>query len=337
VNVFYNPVTAGFERGGRMVVYFILSAYLLGVLYHLVRLLINISRILKLTRAFAVTKEAGLTQVHVPPAVQPFTFFNYMFINGQQRRHPAIAAHEYVHIRQYHSADILYFELIAALCWFNPFVRYYKTTIKELHEFIADEEACRHAPDAASYAMLLVREASTPDRPQALTSQLFNQSNLKNRIIMLSKDPSGRYQRIRYVFGPVLIVSFIAFSAVYCSKSSDRAPGEQLNADVNYDYLETQTVEGKPLTGVRFQPPVVVKDVELENIIVEGKPRSGVRFQPPVVVKDVELEDVIYFEKKANNQNAATIQGATIKTAQQQPEVIQIKFKEAADPADTGK
>lgn len=321
VNVFHNPVTAGFEQGSSMVVYGIITVYLLGVLYHLVKLLINIGRILRLTRAYPITKADGISQVHVPPSVPPFTFFHYMFINEQQRRDAAIVSHECTHIRQHHSADVLYFELITALCWFNPFIRHYTTSIKELHEFIADEEASQYASDAASYAMLLVKQAGVHPEQQALTSQIFNESNLKNRIIMLSKDPSGRYQRIRYAFGPLLIVSFIAFSAVYCSKSGDRlsAADQQINADVNYEYLFTRTVEGKPLSrdtitltleelGAPQHPnmnpdktkkgsgvivedvkleSIEVKDVKLENIELNPNYRIGIRIDPPAPANKV--------------------------------------------------
>ena len=56
----------------------------MGVLYHLIQLLVNTGRILQLARVYTVTKEDGIKQVHVPPSVSPFTFFNYMFINEQQ-------------------------------------------------------------------------------------------------------------------------------------------------------------------------------------------------------------------------------------------------------------
>lgn len=287
VNVFHNPVTAGFEQGGRIVVYVIITIYVLGVLYHLVKLLVNIGRILQLTRAYPITKADGISQVHVPPSVPPFTFFHYMFINEQQRRHTAIAAHEHIHIRQYHSADILYFELVAALCWFNPFIRQYKTTIKELHEFIADEEASRHATDAASYAMLLVRQAGAHPVQSALTSQIFNQSNLKNRIIMLSKDPSGRYQRIRYAFGPLLVIAFIAFSAAYCSKSANDAgidQGQPRPLSIT-DYNKEQVVEG-------FLVPIEVKELKLEDVLPEGVKLNAITIPGNANTSEIRIEDV---------------------------------------------
>lgn len=320
VNVFHNPVTAGVEQGSSTVVYCIITIYLLGVLYHLVKLLVNIGRIRQLARAYPITKADGISQVQVPASVPPFTFFRYMFISEEQRRDTAITAHEFIHIRQYHSADILYFELITALCWFNPFIRHYSTTVKELHEFIADEEASRYAPDAASYAMLLVRQAAAHPVQGALTSQIFNQSNLKNRIIMLSKDPSGRYQRIRYAFGPLLMISFIAFSAVYCSKSADTisAEGHRLNADINQEYLFTQVVEGKPITG----DTIVVRAVTLEEPEVAGKADTKPGETKTIEVRALtleELEDRGAAGKANTKPGAITIEEVKLETIELNP------------------
>ena len=55
----------------------------------------------------------------------PYSFFHYIFVNRrdyqEQLVEKEILHHELAHVRQNHSADILFAELLLCFTWFNPF------------------------------------------------------------------------------------------------------------------------------------------------------------------------------------------------------------------------
>ena len=142
-----------------------------------------------------------------------FSFFNFLFISPELKRQTAILAHERVHVRQLHSADVLLMELLAVVCWFNPVVYAYRRSLRNLHEFIADEVASRYAANKADYALLLFNQQLGVNGPlHPLTNPFFTQSGLRRRIVMLHKPRSRRAALLKYglsapLFGLMLVLS----------------------------------------------------------------------------------------------------------------------------------
>ncbi len=144
--------------------------------------------------------------------VSSFSFFNYLVLSHRDEGRCAevILRHEAVHIRQWHSFDLLLVEVLRSFFWFNPVLILYKRSLQEVHEFIADELSTNG--DRLAYARELVGY-SFGVAPQALVNPFFNSSQLKNRIIMLTKIRSSCWVLGRYLLAiPVLmvLVSFVA-------------------------------------------------------------------------------------------------------------------------------
>ena len=149
---------------------------------------------------------------------QAFSFFNVLFVSKELKSRSTIMKHEFVHIRQLHSADVLLFELIVIFNWFNPVVYLYKSSIKHIHEFIADEVASHNEASKADYAMLLFQEQFGV-RAIPLTNNFFNQSLLKLRIKMLNKERSAQTAIMKYgLIAPLFIVMIVVSSATLASK-----------------------------------------------------------------------------------------------------------------------
>jgi len=138
-----------------------------------------------------------------------FSFFKYLVISQtdyEQYLDP-ILRHESVHIRQYHSLDILFIELLKAVFWFNPVLWFYKRSIQEVHEFLADKDA----PNRDHYARFLV--SYTLAAPiVSLTNHFFNSSLLKSRIKMIYKNRNsqwalGKYLTIVPIIGVTLMLT----------------------------------------------------------------------------------------------------------------------------------
>jgi hypothetical protein len=138
-----------------------------------------------------------------------FSFLKWLVVNraDYEQNFEPILRHESVHIRQLHTLDILLIELLKVFFWFNPVLWFYKNSLQEVHEYLADEEV----PDRDHYAKFLVAYAlSAPIT--SLTNHFFNSSLLKSRIMMIYKNRNsnwvlGKYLLIFPLIGIVVMLT----------------------------------------------------------------------------------------------------------------------------------
>jgi TonB family protein len=144
---------------------------------------------------------------------QAFSFFNRIKIDERLPQKDIILKHELIHAKQLHSADVLFFEIISIINWFNPTVYFYKNAIKQIHEFIADEAVVQSETSKTDYALLIFSE-SFGINPHKLTNTFFNQSLLKRRIKMLQKQKSRKAAILKYgLSAPLFLLALILSSA----------------------------------------------------------------------------------------------------------------------------
>ncbi|RAJ25515.1 M56 family metallopeptidase [Pedobacter cryoconitis] len=193
--------------------------YLAGTLFFLCRFVYQLITIQKLLKG----NSTGMA----------FSFFRQRVIDHALPGLHTIEKHEEIHSRQLHSFDVLFFELIGALVWFNPIIYAYKTTIKHIHEYLADEEAARFQGDKESYALLLLSRAMGVGQ-HVLTNSFFNKSLLKKRIIMLHKQRSAKTAILKYgLFLPLFAVTLLFSSAVISKNENLKTVAEKIEAPVS--------------------------------------------------------------------------------------------------------
>jgi len=106
------------------------------------------------------------TQTNFPAA----SFFGYIFWNQQiTDEQQLILEHEKVHIRQWHSLDVLLMEICVIIKWFNPLIYWFRNALKATHEFIADQYVIQQKSNVGEYATLLVNQ-----HKQQVTTPLTN-------------------------------------------------------------------------------------------------------------------------------------------------------------------
>ncbi|MCP9768659.1 TonB family protein [Lacihabitans sp. LS3-19] len=127
-----------------------------------------------------------------------FSFFGKVFIDKTLSGQEFIEKHEEIHVRQLHFADLLFFEILKIVFWFNPVVYFYIKAIVIIHEFLADEVASAIAKDKAQYAQILLSKQFRAENAAVFTQHFFNHSTLKSRIIMLSKNPSKKTALLKF-------------------------------------------------------------------------------------------------------------------------------------------
>lgn len=147
-----------------------------------------------------------------------FSFFSKKVVDQDLPLMAVIDVHEEAHIKQWHTADILFFEIIGVFTWINPIIYFYKKSIKNIHEFLADEHAAAFQGDKAEYAMLILSQ-SFGISPNRLTNGFFDQSLIKKRIFMLQKERSKKIAILKYGFFIPLFAILIIFSSATVRKN----------------------------------------------------------------------------------------------------------------------
>ena len=182
--------------------------------------------------------------------LNPFCFLNTIFVNKHDYLNNKLAhellAHEFEHIKQSHSIDVLFIELVQIFFWFNPILVLYNRAVRENHEYLADNGVILVSSDIKSYAENLLNFISY-NRNIPLTSG-FNQSLTRKRLLMLTKDNANKlFDRLR-IFITIILVVF-AFLFLSCNLSNSKIFNidiesnignfkeltlSQINAEINY-------------------------------------------------------------------------------------------------------
>ena len=117
-----------------------------------------------------------------------------------------IMLHEMAHVRHGHSWDALFVALTEVLQWFNPCIWMLDTSLREVHEYEADDAVLRRGITARNYQLLLIKNAVRGSG--YAFANAFNHSLLKKRITMMMKKKSSKWARMRllYVVPATLIV-----------------------------------------------------------------------------------------------------------------------------------
>jgi hypothetical protein len=148
----------------------------------------------------------------VDEKIVPFSFGNAIYINQglhTEKEYEEIILHEYVHIRQRHSVDILFAELLCVFAWYNPFAWLIRHAVRQNLEFIADGKVLEKGFDRKGYQYHLLKVIGEPKYRLATN---FNFSSLKKRIVMMNKIRSTRVHLVKFLFiVPLLGVLLVAF------------------------------------------------------------------------------------------------------------------------------
>lgn len=186
--------TEQFSPGSMLAIF-----YVLGVIFFVLKFFYQLFKVNRLLRN--------------PGRGTAFSFFNRTVIDPALPDFDTIKHHEEVHGKQLHSLDVLFFEVLSILTWFNPIIYAYKHSLKGIHEYLADEEASKFIGNKERYALLLVSNALGIPLSK-LTNSFFNQSLLKKRIYMLNQEKSPKKALLKYgLFLPLFALALVLSSA----------------------------------------------------------------------------------------------------------------------------
>lgn len=203
-----------YESSGEIPFYsIVLTLYIVITLMLLVRFCRNLLSIRRTLRNNEKVSQNGVEIVLVNKSAEPYSFLNYVFLNKEDYIKGAIdkniLSHEFAHIKQKHSFDIVILELIRVFVWFNPVYFFLIKAIRLNHEFLADEYVVDVIDEPKNYQYLLL-EASHRNKSTIFSSP-FNYLVTKKRLTMMKKQTVFSIALIKQIT-TVVIVAGVVFA-----------------------------------------------------------------------------------------------------------------------------
>lgn len=202
-----------------------MALWIFGMVLSALLLCVKFYKIIKLKFTANTQKFPKFKLVTLPKTDIAFSFFNSIFLgeNISEENKASIIAHEKIHIEQKHSLDLLFFEMLRIVFWFNPMIYLFQNRIATLHEYIADAKVTIQK-DKKQYYQSLLSEVFQTEKISFINT-FFNQSLIKKRIIMLQKSKSTKTAQFKYL----LLLPIICGMLVYTACSNDPKAEEQKN------------------------------------------------------------------------------------------------------------
>ena len=229
------------------------GVWALGAAVLVVRFLVQLAVVCRLAWRGRKLVWHGQRVIALDSGEQPFSFFGWIFVNPEhysEEELEEIMAHEATHARQRHSWDVVVFELLCCLFWFNPAVWLAKRYIRQNLEFLADRAVMRAGFDRKSYQYHLLRLSYGVGVEQIVNS--FNVSLLKRRIMMMNRKKSGRTGALKYaLLFPVAGLLVLSANAEAVAETAEHVAAQWTAPDGMVTMTGTVVDEnGKPLPGV---------------------------------------------------------------------------------------
>lgn len=219
------------------------------------------------------------TKIIISNSNAAFSFFRSVFMGDKilESEQENIIQHELVHIKQKHSWDLLFFELMRILGWFNPLVYVYQQRISELHEFIADAQVAK-TNKKEQYQLLLSKVFQT--RNISFINQFFKTSLIKKRIVMLQKKKSRKIWKLKYLALVPMVVGILFYTS--CEQEIDYKDGPHESISVGDIENLTEEEESKAFTrliDLSVQPKdwsYIIKDDNSTITFSKAQEGSGI-------------------------------------------------------------
>ncbi len=185
--------------------------YGIGVIYHALHIFLSIFHIYEIKRSSFVL-EQGNGRLFVADIPSIFSYFHWIFIpkDRVEAYEVPIIEHERAHARYGHTWDLIFAELFASMCWFNPFAYGYKKSLRSIHEFQADKAVLNMNVKKSLYLSLLLNEITSNHTMKFYS--YFHSPTIKQRVDMMTASSSNKKSMLSYVlFLPVLAILFMGF------------------------------------------------------------------------------------------------------------------------------
>lgn len=214
----------------------LVTAYFLVAGFLVVKFAVNIARLLLMANRGNTIRFADHRLVLLSRPVIPFSFLNYVFVSREEYEAGNIEAevmhHELEHVRQQHSWDIVFIELVKAVAWFNPLLFLYRKVIQLNHEFLADTAVVDRFNDPFAYQVLLLDKIGRANHHYAVSSP-FSYKITKKRLAMITHPFNRKANMVRgLAIIPAAAIAVFLFSEKITAQVAVEKTAEMKRAPV---------------------------------------------------------------------------------------------------------
>jgi TonB family protein len=232
-----------------------LGAYFIGALLILFKLIWQIQQVYKI-KANSKTYSSSFTDVNVyqvPDYYPTFAFGKSIYLSATKNLNPSdqeqILTHELAHIKFYHTWDVIYFELISAIMWVNPFIWLFKQELRDIHEYQADAVVLKNFTPKEYSALLsksVLHQIGLP------VGSYFKKPQVLKRLYMLQNNG----EKTGWLRPALLVPLFGALIYVFSSKDIEaQSIFRDLNNQEHTDFTPTNSYEESSLNFVNNPKP----------------------------------------------------------------------------------
>jgi hypothetical protein len=279
----------------------------------LAMLVLSIWKIFNIKRKSPIRYLDGIDFIETEVDNAPFSFLNNLFWKKamplEDDKGQKIFKHELTHIKQKHSWDRLFCQVLSSIFWINPFNWIIQKELETIHEFIADEEAIGNQNTEAFAKLLLETHYGThflnPIHP-------FNYSSIKRRLAMLTKSNKTEYSYLRRVMAlPIMLIALAIFSIKV--NAVDRIQNLENKMEEAFIEIQVDTIKKKSSndkTTVILEKLNGSKEKEVKKIvIIDGK--TTISDLKPEDIESIRLirKDGITLEREAKDLKEVVVKG----------------------------
>lgn len=261
------------------------GVFWISVVFFFIRFLIKLGGILRIHLKSNLANWSIFTYRKSKEDIIPFSFLKNIYVNPDKHKDDElekIFKHEYIHVIQLHSTDILIAEVALCFYWYNPICWLLIRDLKENIEFITDQEVLSLGVDKQSYQYSLLNISNTSNQP-ALGNH-FNFKNLKKRIIMMNKKRTSRIHLSKYAFIlPAVVVGSLIFGI---SKAREHNNDQTIIDKI----LDINTFDAKQDSTVKKEK-IKLKGIPSQKKETEVKGKEDTDLSNKTVIQGVKADD----------------------------------------------
>ena len=263
--------------------------YILGVVLALSIRLWQLFRIGQIIRGGCLwTDKNGKATIycHIDD-VAPFSWMRSIVISESDYKPYGheILLHEKAHILNRHSFDILLLTFVEALQWWNPIAYLLGRSLRDVHEYEADDYVLHQGISLHNYQALLVKKALA-NTTYAFANN-FNHSLIKKRIYMMNHPKSNPWLRSKVLY--ILPVTLVVLTTFATPKLNERV--EEIVEEV------AEMPQPSPLAE---QQPESVPTVVADFSSAEPEEKQVVEEEPTDILSSEDYVNDVYGDEYNN-------------------------------------
>lgn len=257
------------SKFGSLGIFFWLAGiYLFGLLVLLIHILAQVLITwIKAIKHPDKIEDTGCIILNMDKEIEPCSFFRYIFVNPssyEYETYEQILTHEKIHVKYWHSIDLLIAEISVAILWFNPFVWLLRREVEKNIEYQTDDLLVNEAKDQKEEYQLNLLKIATYNKPLTITTN-YNQSLIKQRILKMNSKKSNPYSYWKYAFlAPLIFTTLLIINKPNSATAQTMTSISLIDSEDNED---TNTKESAELISNDCQALLrAVKNNNIEEV-----------------------------------------------------------------------